>query len=126
MNANVLVIDDDTVATEQFARILRLEGFTVRTASNGSSALTVAATMHPDLILVDLRMPVLDGLGFLRGFQVTHGISRVPVALMTGDFLDPTEELVAMSMGARVVYKPIWADQLVALAKSLLLRSHGH
>jgi CheY-like chemotaxis protein len=124
MNATILVVDDDPVLTAQFAHILRLEGFNVRTASDGSSALAIAATMQPDLMLVDLRMPVLDGLGFLRGFQVTHGTKPVPTAIITGDFLDASEERAAASMGARVVCKPIWADQLLGLVKSLLLKAH--
>jgi DNA-binding response OmpR family regulator len=119
MTGNVLVVDDDTVATEQFARILRFEGFNVRTAFDGSSALAMTARIRPDVLLVDLRMPILDGLGFLRAFQIS-ATSRVPAALMTGDFLDSSEESAAGALAARIVYKPIWTEQLIALVKSLL------
>jgi DNA-binding response OmpR family regulator len=120
----VLLVDDDTVATQQFARILKLEGYTVDMAFDGDTALRMTARQRPDVLLVDLRMPTMDGLAFLRAFETTYGRKRVPTALITGDvFLDAAEEREAIALGARIIFKPIWTDQLLGLVKSLLV--HG-
>ena len=59
----ILVVDDDEGVTQTFARMLRLEGYQVRTAMNAEMGLQEAETSHPDAIILDLRMPLVDGLG---------------------------------------------------------------
>jgi DNA-binding NtrC family response regulator len=63
--ARLLIIDDDEAVTQTFAGILRLEGHEVRTAVDAESGLRQADALHPDAIIVDLRMPLINGLGFL-------------------------------------------------------------
>jgi two-component system chemotaxis response regulator CheY len=77
----VLVVDDDEVIRLTLAGLLELEGYAVRTAADGAEALTIVDRERPCLVLLDMRMPVLDGWGFaaaLRGRGV-----RVPIAVMT-------------------------------------------
>ena len=74
----VLVIDDDRVTTETFARMLRLEGFQVRTALTAESGLKASETAHPDAIILDLRMPLVDGLGFLYRLRPAKNIRTRP------------------------------------------------
>src|ERR1700709_1506930 len=62
----ILIVDDDEGVTQTFARMLKLEGYRVRTAVNAESGLQEAVRVRPDAIILDLRMPMLDGLGFLR------------------------------------------------------------
>ena len=117
----LLVIDDDRVTTETFARMLRLEGFQVRTALTAESGLRESETAHLDAIILDLRMPLVDGLGFLYRLRARKGHEDTPVAIVTGDYR--LEELVArelMQLGAEIHFKPLWLDDLVALAHSLL------
>ena len=64
--AKILIVDDDEGVTQTFARMLRLEGYDVRTAMNAETGLIEAEQCHPDAIILDLRMPLVDGLGFLR------------------------------------------------------------
>ena len=62
----ILIVDDDEGVTQTFARMLRLEGYQVRTAMNAETGLREAEHSRPDAIILDLRMPLVDGLGFLR------------------------------------------------------------
>jgi DNA-binding response OmpR family regulator len=118
--ATILVVDDDPEVTRTFSQMLRLEGFRVRTAPNAEDGLRLAADVRPDAIILDLRMPLLDGVGFLRRFRAMDE-RRTPVAIVTGDYLldDATsEELRALHADLR--FKPLWLDDLVGLTRQLL------
>src|SRR5215468_2066137 len=87
--AKILIVDDDEGVTQTFARMLRLEGYQVRTAVSAETGLREAEHSHPDAIILDLRMPLVDGLGFLRRLRSHDDHSATPVAIVTGDyFLD--------------------------------------
>lgn len=119
--ASILIVDDDEAVTQTFARMLRMEGFEVRTAVNAESGLADASEHHPDAIILDLRMPLVDGLGFLRQLRSTDGIGQTPVAIVTGDyFLDEHVSAELKQLGAELKFKPLWLDDLVALARTLL------
>jgi two-component system, OmpR family, response regulator PrrA len=117
----ILVVDDDEGVTTTFARMLRLEGFDVRTALNGEMGLLEASKSRPDAIILDLRMPLLDGLRFLRRLRADHEHRDVRVAIVTGDyFLDDDIAAELRQLGAEVKFKPLWLDDLVGLARNLL------
>ena len=87
--ATILIVDDDEGVTQTFARMLKLEGFEVRTAMNAENGLVQAQEARPDAIILDLRMPLVDGLGFLRRLRAQDEQRQTPVAIVTGDyFLD--------------------------------------
>ena len=116
----ILIVDDDPRITDTFSRLLRLEGFTVYAALTPESGLEVAADKQPDAIIVDLRMPLLSGLQFLRHLREAPALRHIPVAIVTGDYLvdDGTTSQIE-SLGASVLFKPLWLDDLVALARGL-------
>ena len=117
----ILVVDDDEGVTTTFARMLRLEGFDVRTALNGEMGLLEASKIRPDAIILDLRMPLLDGLRFLQRLRADNEQRDVPVAIVTGDyFLDDDIAAELRRLGAEVKFKPLWLDDLVGLARNLL------
>lgn len=123
--AQILIIDDDEGVTQTFARMLRLEGYQVRTAGNAESGLQVAAETHPDAIILDLRMPILDGLGFLRRLRSGTMQSTTPVAIVTGDyFLDDETSAELRQLGAQLRFKPMWVEDLVGLTRDLLGVTH--
>jgi DNA-binding NtrC family response regulator len=123
--ATILIIDDDEGVTRTFARMLELEGFVVRTAMNGESGLAVARETHPDAIIIDLRMPLLDGLGFLRQLRGVDRQRDTPVAIVTGDyFLDDAVANELQELGAQLRFKPMWLEDLVGLARHLLQVTH--
>ena len=77
----VLVVDDDPSIRETLAEVLDLEGYPVETARNGAEALACVERRMPHLILLDMRMPVLDGWGFARTFRERYGNVRAIVVM---------------------------------------------
>jgi DNA-binding response OmpR family regulator len=119
--ARILIVDDDEGVTQTFARMLRLEGYEVRTAMSAETGLREAEQSHPDAIILDLRMPLVDGLGFLRRLRAHDGQRATPVAIVTGDyFLDDTVSSELRELGAELKFKPLWLEDLVGLARHLL------
>ena len=118
--ARILIVDDDEGVTQTFARMLRLEGFQVRTATSAETGLREAELSHPDAIILDLRMPLLDGVGFLRRLRASADQRTTPVAIVTGDyFLDDTLSAELRELGAELRFKPLWLEDLVGLARNL-------
>ena len=117
---SILVVDDDQSVTDIFARMLRLEGYTVYTALNPEIGLEMAAKKRPNAIILDLRMPILSGLQFLRLLRTKPELSKTRVAIVTGDyFVDEKITTQIKSLGASVRFKPLWLDDLVAIARTL-------
>jgi DNA-binding response OmpR family regulator len=117
----VLIVDDDRETTETFARILRLEGHDVRTASDGQKGLATAHDFAPDAIIVDFRMPLMDGLGFISRFRAEERDRVTPIAMVTGDyFLDEPVASELEKLGVVLRFKPLWLDELCTLAGVLL------
>lgn len=117
----ILIVDDDRAVVDTFARMLKLEGFNVATAINPEAGLKIAENVRPDAIILDLRMPLVNGLQFLREVRSSPDLVDVPVAIVTGDYFlgEPTAaELKAL--GASLRFKPMWLEDLVALARTLL------
>ena len=124
-SATVLVVDDDEGVTQTFARVLRLEGYQVGTAVSAEEGLIEVERCHPDAIILDLRMPVVDGLGFLRRLRAHNDQRHTPVAIVTGDYLlDDSVSTELRELGAELRFKPLWLDDLVGLARTLLTVTH--
>jgi DNA-binding response OmpR family regulator len=117
----ILIVDDDPSVTETFERMLRLEGYNVVTALSAEAGLSQAERASPNAIILDLRMPLTDGLQFLRILRTKPGLQTVPVAIVTGDyFLDQQVSNELRELGADLRFKPLWLEDLLALARNLL------
>jgi DNA-binding response OmpR family regulator len=124
-SSTILIVDDDEGVTQTFARMLRLEGYHVRVALNAETGLREAQTSRPDAIILDLRMPLVDGLGFLRQLRSQIDQRDTPVAIVTGDyFLDDEVSSELRLLGAELKFKPLWLEDLVGLARDLLKVTH--
>ena len=124
-HSTILIVDDDEGVTQTFARMLKLEGFQVRTAINAESGLKVANESQPNAIILDLRMPLVDGLGFLRRLRSQDDQRATPVAIVTGDyFLEDSVANELRELGAELRFKPLWLEDLVGLARNLLRVTH--
>jgi DNA-binding response OmpR family regulator len=123
--SKILIVDDDEGVTQTFARMLRLEGYQVRTAVSAEKGLAEAEASQPDAIILDLRMPLVDGLGFLRRLRAIADQRSTPVAIVTGDyFLDEAVSSELQQLGAELQFKPLWLEDLVRLARNLLKVTH--
>ncbi len=117
----MLIVDDDPSVTDTFTRMLRLEGFEVVPALSAEDGLALAATAPPDAVILDLRMPILNGLQFLRQFRRLPAMAATPVAIVTGDYhMDDTISVELLGLGAQIKYKPMWLEDLVTLARELV------
>ena len=119
----ILIVDDDRSVADTFSRLLTLEGFEVATALEPGLGLELADSIAPDAIILDLRMPLISGLQFLRAIRSRPHLSGTPVAIVTGDYFlsDALQEEVA-TLGATLRFKPMWVEDLVALARTLTPR----
>jgi signal transduction histidine kinase/DNA-binding response OmpR family regulator len=88
---SALVVDDDPMAREMLRRLLEHEGWQVVEADDGVAALRQVAARRPDLILLDLVMPQLDGFGFLTELRKTADWRNIPVVVVTAHELGPVE-----------------------------------
>ena len=119
--SRVLIVEDDAATADTYARILRLEGYDVRTALTAEAAFREVDAWPPDAMIVDLRMPLVDGLAFLRGLRARDDTRHTPVAIATGDyFLDETIPAQIAALSATVRFKPLWLEDLTLLVQELL------
>ena len=119
--ARVLIVDDDPVVGQTFARMLRVSGFRVEVSTSVDEALAAARAAVPDAMLTDLRLPMADGLALLGRLRADVALREVPVAVITGDhFL--TEDFLAQlrAYGAAVRFKPLFLHDLLSLVNGLL------
>ena len=117
----ILIVDDDRSVADTFARMLKLEGFGVATALSAEAGLELAETVRPQAIILDMRMPITNGLQFLRQVRSRPHLVDVPVAIVTGDYyLDEAQAQEIKDLGAELRYKPLWLEELVTLARELL------
>lgn len=117
----ILIVDDDRAVVDTFARMLKLEGFAVATAINPETGLQLAESVQPQAIILDLRMPLVNGIQFIRHIRSNPALSEVPVAIVTGDyFLGDSTAAELKALGASLRFKPMWLEDLVALARTLL------
>ncbi|HET8617769.1 MAG TPA: response regulator transcription factor [Acidimicrobiales bacterium] len=120
--ASVLVIEDDLRIRESVARGLVAAGHVVRTEATGAAALTAAVDWRPDVLVLDLGLPDLDGADVLR---MLRGVSAVPVIVATAR--DDEAEIVRLLDGGAddYVVKPYSAAHLEARIRAVLRRSDG-
>jgi DNA-binding response OmpR family regulator len=117
----LLIVDDDVSTTETFAQILTLEGYDVRTADTAESGLREFESAQPDAIILDLRMPFINGLGLLYRLRAAEPDRPTPVVIVTGDqCLDDAVISELRDLGAEVKFKPLWLEDLVDVARSLV------
>ena len=89
VKSTILVAEDSNDGREMMRLLLGLKGYEVLTAENGERAVEVALTSHPDLILLDLRLPRLDGLGVVRILRSHSEFRDTPIIVVSGH--DPGE-----------------------------------
>ncbi len=122
MSERILIVDDEPDILEFIAYNLNKEGYTVFTASDGEEALRVAADCQPDLILLDIMMPVFDGVEVCRQLRATPQFAQTIIAFLTARDEDYTQIAALDSGGDDFINKPIRPKVLLSRIKALLRR----
>lgn len=123
MVRKILVVDDEVVLTETIAYNLEQEGYQVITAADGSSALNAVHNEHPDLIVLDIMLPGVDGLEVCRQLRREDETATVPIIMLTAKS-DEIDKVVGLEVGADdYVTKPFGRRELLARIRALLRRA---
>jgi signal transduction histidine kinase len=113
----VLVVDDNEDAVETLALLLQLEGYTVGTALDGPAALAEAEQFHPEVVLLDIGMPGMDGYEVVREFRKRDETKSIPIVALTG-YGQPEDRARAEAAGfSDHLTKPISPESLNAMLK---------
>jgi diguanylate cyclase (GGDEF)-like protein len=121
--STVLVVDDDPDIARFIETNLRTEGFDVLVAHDGAEALRMVNTSLPDLALVDVLMPNVDGIEVVRQLRSTAATASLPIIMLTGTSL-PSDRVVGLRAGADdYIVKPFDTLELIARVRSTLRRN---
>ncbi|MFI6732209.1 response regulator transcription factor [Nonomuraea sp. NPDC050451] len=118
--ARLLVVDDEPNIRELFSASLRMAGFEVLTAADGMEALRVAEESSPDLVMLDVMLPDLDGLA-VAGRLRSRG-RRVPVLFVTAKDT-PEDRIAGLGLGEDYVTKPFSLEEVIARIRAVLRRT---
>jgi two-component system, cell cycle response regulator DivK len=116
----ILVVDDYQDAREMYAEYLQFSGFRVAEAKNGNEAVEKAFALKPDLILMDLSLPGMDGWEATRRLKADEATRRIPVVALTGHALAGASEGAKKAGCDSFVTKPCLPDDLVVEVRRML------
>ncbi len=122
MNGTILVVDDEPQITRLAQDYLVRDGFRVLVAGDGGTALALARREQPDLVVLDLNLPGMDGLEVCRTLRRA---SDVPIVMLTAR-AEETDRLIGLELGADdYIVKPFSPRELVARVRAVLRRARG-
>ncbi len=118
-----LIVEDDPDARKVLSLILKLDGYQIHSAASGQEALEVLAGLVPDVILLDVMMPGMDGYQVCHWIRSNPPVRHVPVVMLSGK-ADPESVARGMEVGAdEYLAKPITPSKLTAQLKAVLSRT---
>ncbi len=113
-NKRILIVEDDFDNTTLVRLLLERERFDVISASNGQQGLDLVQETQPDLIVLDLDMPVMDGWGMLKELQSKTVTQDIPIVIVTAHLMPDERGKVFKAGGQGYVLKPYHAHDLVS------------
>jgi DNA-binding response OmpR family regulator len=123
MGRSILIIEDEKEIRNLLVHYLRKEGFAPSVAPDGETGLAKARAEKPDLVLLDILLPRMDGLDLLRRIRSDQEIGRTPVVMLTAKG-DETDRIVGLELGADdYIPKPFSPREVVARIKAVFRRS---
>lgn len=118
--ATILLIEDDHLNRDVIALYLRSSGYEVATACDGGEGLASALATLPDLVVLDMSLPVIDGWELVRRLRATTATSRIPVVAVTAYAMDGDRELCLAAGCDEYCSKPVNFQELIAKIERLL------
>ncbi|HET6369679.1 MAG TPA: response regulator transcription factor [Nitrospiria bacterium] len=123
MPKRILIVEDDPDIAKLIANYLNREGYAISTAQDGASGLKLAKGNSPDLLILDLMLPEIDGLEVCKALRGNPGTAALPIMMLTAKG-EESDRIVGLELGADdYVTKPFSPKELVARVKALLRRS---
>jgi two-component system, OmpR family, alkaline phosphatase synthesis response regulator PhoP len=125
LKEKILIVDDEKDIVKMLSYNLKKEGYRTIEANDGEDALDLAWREHPDLIILDLMLPGIDGLEVCKQLKKEVETSRIPVIMLTAKTQE-TDKIVGLELGADdYVSKPFSLKELIARIKAVLRRARG-
>lgn len=123
--AKVLIVEDEETLARNLAEKLRGEGFAVTTAGDGEEGLERLRSEHPDLIILDIMLPKLDGLSLCRIIRRDAGTAHIPIIMLTARGTE-VDKIVGLESGADdYVVKPFGLGEFLARVRAVMRRAPG-
>lgn len=123
MKEKILIVDDEKDIVKMLDYNLKKEGFRTISASNGEEALDLAFREHPDLVILDLMLPGMDGLEVCKALKKEGKTASIPIIMLTAKTQE-TDKIVGLELGADdYVTKPFSPRELIARIKAVIRRS---
>jgi len=118
---SILLVDDDLTLREMYMERLKAEGFTVEMAKDGEEALQKAADLHPNVILLDIMMPKINGLDVLKKLKGSDATKDIPVIVLTA-LIQDREKMESITRGADdyIVKSEMMPGDVIDKVKNLL------
>jgi excisionase family DNA binding protein len=116
----VLIVDDDERLREYVRVNLEMEGYTVHEAGSGEEGMKVLDELRPDLVLLDVMMPKVDGWEMLQLMHERHGVGSIPVVMFSGKVDEAAADEAAERGAQGFIGKPFDPQELIAQTKQLL------
>jgi DNA-binding response OmpR family regulator len=123
MSARILIVEDDRDIADLVAHYLGKAGFTTEVLSSGREALDAITVRQPDLVVLDLMLPQIDGLEICRAVRMNERTAGIPIIMLTAR-AEESDRIVGLELGADdYIAKPFSPNELVARARALLRRA---
>jgi CheY-like chemotaxis protein len=117
----IVIIEDNAMAASIYQGTLMREGFSVEVATNGETGLASVVGSPPDLVLLDLMLPKIDGVELLRRIRATEGLAGLPVVVMSNSYTQARLDSLNEAGASRIVSKAKMSPkQLLAIVQEVL------
>jgi len=122
-NKKILIVEDNELNLELISDILKIKGYQIISANNGKDAIRLAKETHPDLILMDIQLPVMDGYEATRRIKSDPEFKAIPIIAVTSFTMKGDKEKVMEAGCDGYIVKPIDIKRLPELVKEYLQKN---
>ncbi|MBI5681914.1 MAG: response regulator [Deltaproteobacteria bacterium] len=120
--SKILIVEDNLMNMVLVKDILTINGFTVLEAATGNEAIEKAGSENPDLILMDINLPEMDGITAMREIKANIKTSKIPVLALTASVMIEDRERIMSAGFDGFIPKPVDIEELIMLVKKYLSR----
>ena len=116
----ILIVEDNEDTRFVFSAILNYDGYRIVEACNGEVGIASALEHHPDLVITDIDMPVMDGFAAARRMRADERTKRIPILVITGNDFTAEEQVEAATLFDRWFAKPMQPSRVLAAVQEMI------